>query len=427
MRQSIANVISFVLECLFFILLFLVGFSADVQVISDKPENTVRRYTRAVEFDFFDWTMNAIGIELGQSALDMPYYFDEASRHKIVVEYLHLMEQILQNEYQLNLTYTDPKITDPATASAQLRADLDTLYAQQRQLAPLAESVLQAQVSATLADLGLTTGGQPIPPVAFYISPLPDNLIISPRDKIQEDASISLVADLTVDRQSALEDQVAKALNVSALVVPVGGIGTYPTMVMRTTNLPGLSDTISHEWIHNWLTLRPLGLNYMATPELRTMNETTASIAGTEIGQIILKRYYPELAADETPQTVSLPTGPIGPGDWPRPQFDFNAEMHQTRVHVDELLAAGKIDEAETYMEQRRQVFWDNGYPIRKLNQAYFAFYGAYADVPGGAAGEDPVGPAVRALRAQSKSLTEFLETIAHMNSFQQLQDALAK
>ncbi len=74
--------------------------------------------------------------------------------------------------------------------------------------------------------------------------------------------------------------------------------------------------------------------------------------------------------------------------------------MHTTRVHVDELLAAGKITEAETYMDQRRQVFWDNGYPIRKLNQAYFAFYGAYADVPGGAAGEDPVGPAVRALRA---------------------------
>jgi hypothetical protein len=101
--------------------------------------------------------------------------------------------------------------------------------------------------------------------------------------------------------------------------------------------------------------------------------------------------------------------------------------MHTTRIHVDELLAAGKIEEAEAYMEQRRKVFWDNGYPIRKLNQAYFAFYGAYADVPGGAAGEDPVGPAVRALRAQSGSLTKFLESISKMTSFQQLQDALAK
>ena len=78
-------------------------------------------------------------------------------------------------------------------------------------------------------------------------------------------------------------------------------------------------------------------------------------------------------------------------------------------------------------MEQRRLVFWQNGYPIRKLNQAYFAFYGAYANVPGGAAGEDPVGPAVRALRAQSASLADFLKTIARMSSFQQLQAAISK
>ena len=99
--------------------------------------------------------------------------------------------------------------------------------------------------------------------------------------------------------------------------------------------------------------------------------------------------------------------------------------MHETRVTVDKLLADGKIEEAESYMEKRRQVFWDNGYLIRKLNQAYFAFHGAYADVPGGAAGEDPVGPAVRALRAQSASLADFVNTIAWMTSFQQLQQAI--
>jgi hypothetical protein len=76
-------------------------------------------------------------------------------------------------------------------------------------------------------------------------------------------------------------------------------------------------------------------------------------------------------------------------------------------------------------MEQRRQVFWDNGYLLRKLNQAYFAFHGAYADVPGGAAGEDPVGPAVRSLRAQSDSLANFVNTISWMTSFEQLQQAI--
>jgi hypothetical protein len=101
--------------------------------------------------------------------------------------------------------------------------------------------------------------------------------------------------------------------------------------------------------------------------------------------------------------------------------------MHLTRVTVDALLAAGKIDEAESYMEQRRQVFVQNGYTIRKLNQAYFAFYGAYADVPGGAAGEDPVGPAVRALRAQSKSLADFINRIAWMTTFDELKKTVGQ
>ena len=99
--------------------------------------------------------------------------------------------------------------------------------------------------------------------------------------------------------------------------------------------------------------------------------------------------------------------------------------MHTTRVKADELLAQGKIEEAEAYMEQRRLIFWQNGYLLRKLNQAYFAFHGAYADLPGGAAGEDPVGPAVRALRAQSDSLADFINTIGWMTSFEQLQEAI--
>ena len=99
--------------------------------------------------------------------------------------------------------------------------------------------------------------------------------------------------------------------------------------------------------------------------------------------------------------------------------------MRETRVTTDELLAQGKIEEAEAYMEERRQVFWQNGYLLRKLNQAYFAFHGAYADVPGGAAGEDPVVPAVRSLREQSDSLADFINAIGQMTSFQELQRAI--
>ncbi len=97
-------------------------------------------------------------------------------------------------------------------------------------------------------------------------------------------------------------------------------------------------------------------------------------------------------------------------------------------METDRLLAEGKINQAEVYMESRRQFFWDNGYAIRKFNQAYFAFYGAYNDEPGGgASGEDPVGPAVVALRAQYTNLSDFLNDISWVTSFDQLQNLLAR
>ena len=410
------------LEIGIYVLFFALLLSGSTLLFSTDPGDAARRFTRPVEFDFVNWTLDAMGVKLGQSALGAPFYFAGPARHQLVVDYFHLMDTILQDENKLDLIYSDPSVKDPGAASVSLRAQLADLYTRQSQLDPLAESILQEQVSAVLADQDLTTGGQPIPPVLFHLTPLPYNLVISPRNKIQEDASISLIPTISVDQQVKLEDQVDKGSDVSSLVVPVGGIGTYPTMIERTTALDWLTETIAHEWTHNWLDSRPLGLNYDTSPEVRTMNETTADIVGGEVGYALLKRYYPEVAAQYAMQVQadSLSTSPVLTG------FDFRAEMHTTRVHVDELLAAGKITQAETYMDQRRQVFWDNGYPIRKLNQAYFAFYGAYADIPGGAAGEDPVGPAVRALRAQSSSLAAFLKTIAQMSTFKQLQDALA-
>lgn len=99
--------------------------------------------------------------------------------------------------------------------------------------------------------------------------------------------------------------------------------------------------------------------------------------------------------------------------------------MYETRLYVDELLSQGKIEEAEEFMEKRRQVFWENGYRIRKLNQAYFAFYGAYADRPYSAAGADPVGSDVRLLRSRSTSLAEFINIMSGLRSYQDLKDLL--
>jgi hypothetical protein len=231
--------------------------------------------------------------------------------------------------------------------------------------------------------------------------------------------------NLTLDEQVALETRVAQGLDVSALVVPIGGIGIYPTMVDQNSNLNWIADTVAHEWIHNWLTLRPLGFNYDASPELRTMNETTAEMIGGELGRMVIEHYYPERVPPPPPFQGFMLRDQPPPEQQPPPAFDFRAEMHATRVRVDELLAQGRIAEAESYMEARRKFFWEHGYQIRKLNQAYFAFYGAYAADGGGAPGRDPVGPAVRLLRRRSPTIKDFLETIAGFTSYAQLRNYL--
>lgn len=393
----------------------------------------VRAFTRGIEFDYPTWVWDATWIKIEQNAIGLPHLFDRETNKQIVFEYLRTTQRLMQIESQMERVFTDPAVKDKDSTSAFLRSQRDELLERQQLLAPLAEAVFQSQITQALADLNLTTAGQPIPPALYHTTPAPLALIVSPRGVIQQSANISLLPTLALDDQMALENRVAESLDVSTLTVPIGGVGVYPTMVTETINLPWLLDTIGHEWTHNYLNWHPLGLNYSTTPELRTMNETTASIAGNEIGTYVIQKYYPELAispADENDSTRRANWSAFGFNSLPSsgfndaPPFDFNKEMHTTRVHADELLAQGKIQEAEDYMEARRQFFWQNGYLIRKLNQAYFAFYGAYADTPGGAAGEDPVGPAVRKLREQSASLADFINTIASMTSFDQLKEA---
>ena len=77
-------------------------------------------------------------------------------------------------------------------------------------------------------------------------------------------------------------------------------------------------------------------------------------------------------------------------------------------------------------MKKRREYFWQNGYRIRKINQAYFAFYGSYNDTPGGgAAGDDPVGPAVQELRQMAAGLKSFIDEIKQIKSFEELLNRL--
>ncbi len=385
---------------------------------SNLPPGTqlekVRAFTRQIEFDFIDWTFDALKLKFIEATLGTVRYLPENQRHQIVLEYLDLVSQIQHKEDEIKQIYADPAVSDARIQSTPQRIELEKLNARRDSIAPLAEEILQGQISQIVGELGLGIGGQVVPPVLYHSTPLPQILNISPREKIQLDESVALDANLSIDDQVRLEKKVEGALNVSALVENIGGLGLYPTMVVESSDLDWLSEVVSHEWVHNYLTLRPLGINYESSPEMRVVNETVASIAGKEIGRLVLERYYPEKVPPPAPAEETPAPGVETSKDKPdqQPAFDFRKEMNITRVHTDQLLAEGKIEEAERYMEERRQVFWENGYRgLRRINQAYFAFHGAYADEPGGAAGttEDPIGSAVRALRGKSSSLADFL------------------
>jgi hypothetical protein len=394
----------------------------------DMPSR-VAPYVRKIEFDFVGWTLNAIGVKVAEASTSEQAYLAPADRARQVRHYFDLIGQLETAQSDIAARYADPAVTDKLAATAALRAQAAELRAQATALQPLAEAILQEQIAAVFAQQGLALGGQTIPPVAFHFTDLPMTLIVSPRQQIQQAANVPIVGDLPLEAQVALEDKVAKELDVSTVVVGLGGIGTYPTMIAQSSYFTWIVTVGAHEWTHNYLTLRPLGVSYEGSPELRTMNETTAEIMGNEIGALVLKRYYSDLAPGPAPFPNILQRNQpaqTAPGAT-QPAFDFNAEMHATRVQADALLAQGKIAEAETYMETRRQFFWDHGYQIRKLNQAWFAFYGAYAaEAGGGAQGADPVGPAVLLLRRRSPSLKVFVNTMAGFTSFSQLQQALA-
>jgi hypothetical protein len=242
-----------------------------------------------------------------------------------------------------------------------------------------------------LTDWGFGPPGGVFPPVSMHFTPLPQMLVVSPRDRIEALYQVSLEHGIPVDEQEALEAHSDRLLDARSLVVPIGGLAMYPSMLLESSAQSWVVEATAHEWIHHWLLLRPLGYNYDTGNDTRSINETVASIAGQEIGDEVLRRYYPELVPQGGGGVLGAPLRQDG--------FDYGKELNDTRVHVDELLARGAIDTAERYMEARRQIFVYHGYNIRKMNRGYTAFTAAERSQAGIGG---LIRPAVRAARAPS-------------------------
>jgi len=360
-------------------------------------------------FSILKWESGAIWHELSQPLSGGHEKADDELQ--TVTEYFNIVKQIKSLKSEGNQT--------------SHTTDLNRLQERQAALEETIEKIISKQIRETLNQQGifnptykytrLKTG---FPPINFTMEKPPHLLVVSPRDRIESIREITLVQNLGLEEMEATEAEVDK-LGVSSLVVDLGGLGaTFPTFVTNDASLRFTIDTATEEWLHQYLAFKPLGFRYVLdltgiarNYEIATMNETVAGMVSKEIGVILYERYYSQYENNRQNDTT-------GSG------FDFNREMREIRKAVDSYLSHGDIEQAEEFMEQKRQYLVSKGYYIRKLNQAYFAFHGAYADRP---TSIDPIGVELRELRSKSASLEDFLETVSSMTSHQELSDTLNK
>ncbi len=233
------------------------------------------------------------------------------------------------------------------------------------------------------------------PPVEFELTSPPRLLVRSPRDRIERKGDTLLKTDLSLRDIEAIERDTDSS-DTASLVISIGGLAAYPAIIRDDRTYNAVLETAAHEWVHHYLAFFPLGRQWGKGGDSEALNETTANVAGREIAYLVRQANPIKFPDDLDGRAPSRPASEI----------DFNAEMRALRREVDGLLAEGKVSEAEQRMEVKRLYFNENGIAIRKINQAYFAFYGTYADSP---QSSNPIGPKVDRVWELTRDVGVFL------------------
>ena len=267
------------------------------------------------------------------------------------------------------------------------------------------ERALERALAVAISEAGLTTPlplfrSQSVvwPPVDLELQRAPRVLAISPRSEIRLAASVLLSPRLERSEYAAIEAAVEADGEWSAWIGGIGGVATYPALIIPRADWYDALRLAAHEWLHHYLIFHPLGRAYFTSDALRTINETAADIAGDELGALAAGVEPTEHTALE----LELPEHPAA------------AALRSLRLEVDALLAAGQVANAEARMAAAQANLAALGARYRRINQAFFAFRGGYADQPGATS---PYGPLLQELRQRSRSLAEFVAAIRPINS----------
>jgi len=400
------------------VILLMLGLGGTGCTTTPDFDQNLRAIVKPYDFSTIAWEIKTVPHELNQ--LIFSRLGKNTDEVQLVTSHFAVVKQIRVRRAQIQAINQGSLSGDLAS----LKEELAELEEQELANQDKVERILEKQIKAVLAEQGIFNPLDSylrikinLPPLNFRLEKPPHLLVVSPRDRIESIREITLKQDISLEEMTTIENEVDK-LGVSSLVVELGGLGaTYPSFVTNEASLSFTIDTACEEWLHQYLFFRPLGLLYALdltglapNYEIATINETVASMASKEIGALVYEKYHSQYP--KTPQ----------PSQEEESGFYFNRQMRDTRRQVDHYLAQGEIELAEDFMEQERQYLAANGYYTRKLNQAYFAFYGTYADSP---TSISPIGAELEKLREQSASLRDFLNRAATITSRQHLQDML--
>ena len=262
------------------------------------------------------------------------------------------------------------------------------------------------------------------PPVGFKFYPHPPNLVvISPRGGINRIGDFFVSPYLTQADTAKLESEIEAIKDgenrYSAYISDIGGCANvYPTIITPTYAKRCL-DTIVHEWTHVFIMFTPV---YQAKDKMfmSAMNETVAEYMGEEISNKIWDSYY-EPYLDKKYGKVPPEEQDISPN---KREKEYSKIMSETYHMVRECLDDGRYKEAEEYMQEGLNLLRHKGYPVRKMNSAYFAFYGQYAYESAFHGANGGLGALLHVLR-QNTSLRDFLYTATSCTDMYSLKRAV--
>jgi len=371
----------------------------------DSTNYILQKEAAPYSFSLFSWHLKNVPTKLLSFTSNTVLLPAQNMRDTFLNDYFQLQSEIMELERDL------VRMAANSSGSAEI-AILETMLQEMRfkrsSLSPKIESIIEQDIQKVVVDTGvglrLARRNYTFPPVLFVFQKPPRLLVASPRDRIERLADGLLIPNMTPGEIEQVENRLSHYENLSTIVVNLGGIASYPSMVSEDSTLHRSLFVTTHEWAHQYLFFYPLGQAYFEGGIGQEINEAVADIIGYEIADLVYRSYGYDPPPRKSPP---LETG-----------FDFNAEMRKTRLVAERMLDEGRIDEAEQYMEERRQKFVQAGYNIRKLNQAYFAFHGTYAFDP---ASVSPISDQLGELRSYYDTLGEFVIEAREIRTHEQL------